>query len=149
MNFKGCLTYSFCWIFPHLGSFLICVKLLQSCPTLCKPMDWGLPGSSIHGTLQARILEWGAWSSSGPVPITQPSPLCPCTVEWSLRHAAASRATPAHEGRLPGHWHWWNRTPHPRGGEEDQWGFRIDSSSSWITGPSQRPLQANRLQTCC
>ena len=63
MNFKGCLTYSFCWIFPHLGSFLICVKLLQSCPTLCKPMDWGLPGSSIHGTLQARILEWGAMPS--------------------------------------------------------------------------------------
>ena len=34
-------------------------KLLQSCPTLCNPMDCSLPGSSVHGILQARILEWG------------------------------------------------------------------------------------------
>ena len=33
-------------------------KLLQSCPTLCNPMDCSLPGSSVHGILQARILEW-------------------------------------------------------------------------------------------
>ena len=32
----------------------------QSCPTLCNPMDWSLPGSSVHGTLQARIMEWVA-----------------------------------------------------------------------------------------
>ena len=32
----------------------------QSCPTLCDPMDCSLPGSSIHGILQARVLEWGA-----------------------------------------------------------------------------------------
>ena len=30
----------------------------QSCPTLCHPMDHNLPGSSVHGILQARILEW-------------------------------------------------------------------------------------------
>ena len=32
----------------------------QSCPTLCDPMDCKLPGSSVHGILQARILEWVA-----------------------------------------------------------------------------------------
>ena len=32
----------------------------QSCLTLCDPMDCSLPGSSVHGILQARILEWGA-----------------------------------------------------------------------------------------
>ena len=32
----------------------------QSCPTLCDPMDCSLPGSSIHGILQARVLEWVA-----------------------------------------------------------------------------------------
>ena len=32
-------------------------KLLLSCPTLCDPMDCNLPGSSVHGVLQARI--WG------------------------------------------------------------------------------------------
>ena len=35
-------------------------EVAQSCPTLCDPMDGSLPGSSIHGIFQARILEWGA-----------------------------------------------------------------------------------------
>ena len=37
-------------------------KSLQSCPTLCNPMDCSLPGFSIHGILQARTLEWVAIS---------------------------------------------------------------------------------------
>ena len=36
----------------------------QSCPTLCNPMDGSPPGSSVHGFLQVRILEWGAMPSS-------------------------------------------------------------------------------------
>ena len=32
-------------------------EVVQSCPTLCNPMDCSLPGSSVHGILQARILE--------------------------------------------------------------------------------------------
>ena len=39
-------------------------KLLQSRPTLCDPMDCSLPGFSVHGVLQARILEWIAMLSS-------------------------------------------------------------------------------------
>ena len=35
-------------------------KLLQSCPTLCDPMDCSPPGSSVHGIFQARTVEWGA-----------------------------------------------------------------------------------------
>ena len=34
------------------------VKVVQSCPTLCNPVDYNLPGNSVHGILQARILEW-------------------------------------------------------------------------------------------
>ena len=34
------------------------VKVTQSCPTLCDPMDCSLPASSVHGILQARILGW-------------------------------------------------------------------------------------------
>ena len=37
------------------------VKVIQSCPTLCKPMGCSLPGSSVHGILQVRILEWVAF----------------------------------------------------------------------------------------
>ena len=40
-------------------------KLLQSCPTLFDPIDGSLPGSSIHGIFQARVLEWGAIAFSG------------------------------------------------------------------------------------
>jgi len=40
-------------------------KSLQSCPTLCTPMDCSLPGSSIHGIFQARVLEWVAIAFSG------------------------------------------------------------------------------------
>ena len=35
-------------------------EVTQSCPTLSDPMDWSLPGSSVHGIFQARVLEWGA-----------------------------------------------------------------------------------------
>ena len=35
-------------------------EVAQLCPTLSDPMDYGLPGSSIHGIFQARVLEWGA-----------------------------------------------------------------------------------------
>ena len=39
-------------------------SVTQSCPTLCDPMDCSLPGSSVHGIFQARILEWVAISYS-------------------------------------------------------------------------------------
>ena len=35
-------------------------EVAQSCLTLCDPVDCSLPGSSVHGTLQARILQWVA-----------------------------------------------------------------------------------------
>ena len=35
-------------------------EVAESCPTPSDPMDWSPPGSSIHGILQARALEWGA-----------------------------------------------------------------------------------------
>ena len=35
-------------------------EVTQSYPTLRDPMDCSLPGSSVHGALQARVLEWGA-----------------------------------------------------------------------------------------
>ena len=39
-------------------------EVAQSCPTLCNPMDYSLPGSSTHGIFQARVLEWVAISFS-------------------------------------------------------------------------------------
>ena len=43
---------------------MLCAQSLQSCPTLYNPVDCSLRGSSVHGVLQARILEWVARPSS-------------------------------------------------------------------------------------
>ena len=47
------------WVESH-ALHTVCAKLLQSCPVLCNPTDHSPPSSSVHGTLQARILEWVA-----------------------------------------------------------------------------------------
>ena len=40
-------------------------EVAQSCPTLSDPMDCSLLGSFVHGSFQARVLEWGAIAFSG------------------------------------------------------------------------------------
>ena len=49
----------------------------QSCPTLCDPMDYSLPDFSVHGILQARILEWVAILVSGHLPNPEIKPGSP------------------------------------------------------------------------
>ena len=48
----------------HFASAATAAKSLQSCLTLCDPIDSSPPGSSVHGILQARTLDWVAISSS-------------------------------------------------------------------------------------
>ena len=49
----------------------------QSCPTLCNPMYCTWPGSSVHGVLQARMLEWVAIPFSGDLPNPEVEPGSP------------------------------------------------------------------------
>ena len=57
-----CVTIS---VWLHFsGTYRCYAKLLQSCLTLCDPIDGSPPGSAISGILQARILEWVAISFS-------------------------------------------------------------------------------------
>ena len=51
---------SFCLQEAHCLAAAGAAKLLQSCPTLCDPIDGSPLGSSVPGILQARTLEWGA-----------------------------------------------------------------------------------------
>ena len=44
-------------------------EVAKSCPTLSDPMDCSLPGSSVHGIFQARVLEWDAIAFSECFPI--------------------------------------------------------------------------------
>ena len=50
------------WAMVHAAA--AAAKSLQSCLTLCDPMDYNPPASSVHGILLARILEWVAMPSS-------------------------------------------------------------------------------------
>ena len=80
------------WSLQYINMNVIilhCAKTLQLCLTLCGPVDCSQPGSSVHGILQARILEWVAISffrgSSQPRDQTQVfyvSSIC----RWVLYH---------------------------------------------------------------
>ena len=48
----------------YCTNYLAAAKLLQSCPTLCDPIDGSPPGSPVPGILQERTLEWVAISFS-------------------------------------------------------------------------------------
>ena len=68
----------------------VCVHA-QSCPTLSDLMDCSPPGSSVHGTFQARILEWVAISFSRIFPTKELNPSLLCLLHWeagslALRH---------------------------------------------------------------
>ena len=52
------------WLGKGLLKRYVCAQSLQSCLTLCNPMDYSLPGSSVHGISKARLLEWVAISFS-------------------------------------------------------------------------------------
>ena len=57
----------------------VCAKSLQSCLTLCDPMDSTLPGSSVHGILQARTLKWVSCPPPGDLPDPGIEPVSPAT----------------------------------------------------------------------
>ena len=59
---RRCLDFPELW-FPH-EEMCVCANSLHSCLTPCNPMDCSPPGSSVHGILQARILEWVAVPST-------------------------------------------------------------------------------------
>ena len=76
-------------------------EVAQLCPTLCDPMDCSLPGTSVHGIFQARVLEWGAiafsdikcyWFLSCYCSVTQScSTLCnPCQASLSFTISQSS-----------------------------------------------------------
>jgi len=65
---RSLLLCRMCWHVPDtenaIAGAAAAAKSLQSCPTLCGPIDGGPPGSPVPGILQARTLEWVAISFS-------------------------------------------------------------------------------------
>ena len=66
------------------------VLAAQSCLTLCDPMDCSPPGCSVHGILQARILEWVAISSPWDFPNRGIRPMSPKSPAFSGRFSKSS-----------------------------------------------------------
>ena len=88
--------------FPFLHAlsriYFLCLpaKSIQWCPPLCDPMNYSPPGSSVHGILQARILEGVAIASSRGFSPTQGSNLCLlCLLHWQT-----NSLPPAPSGKL-------------------------------------------------
>ena len=98
MSWVMCIIYFTAYIYygPY-SSICGCVySVTESCLTLCSPMDCSSPGSSVHGTLQARILEWVAMPSSRGS--SQPK-------DWTQVSCTA--------GKFFTHWTTWEAHPHP------------------------------------
>ena len=68
------------------------VLVTQSCLILCNPMDCSPPGSSVHGILQARILEWVTMPSSRDLPDPEIKPCLLLLCRWILYHWATQEA---------------------------------------------------------
>ena len=60
---QGCTPFDGLGSVVNVNGAVLCL-VTQSCLTLCNSMDCSLPGSSVHGILQARLLEWVAISFS-------------------------------------------------------------------------------------
>ena len=69
-----------------------CCFVIKSCLTLCNSVDCSLPGSSVHGIPQARILEWVAISSSRGSSWPRDWTFVSCIGRWILYHWATRKA---------------------------------------------------------
>ena len=58
-------------------------EVAQSCPTLSDPMDWSLPGSSVHGIFQATVLEWGGSEATPSAFSMTPFSTCNHALSWA------------------------------------------------------------------
>ena len=96
LTFQSPYVAAFCnlnWLFNSNQQAYVCVCVCvcvcaQSCPTLCNPMYCSLPGSSLHGTIQAVILERVAiYSSKGSFPPRNQTHIS-CIGRWILYHWA-------------------------------------------------------------
>ena len=76
--------YEAAWMGGEYGEERLPTKSLQSCLTLCNPMNCSPPSSSVHGILQARILEDWHFLLQGIFPIQGSNPHLLCLLHWQV-----------------------------------------------------------------
>ena len=85
-------------LFELRPNYKVKSEVAQSCPTLCNPMDCSLPGFSVHGIFQARVLEWVAitivWPQVNNREGTQPRPSIENGIKDLLNMALPIRTGP-------------------------------------------------------
>ena len=82
-------------IYPFICSYIhfwFCCLFAKTCMTLCNPMNYSMPGSSVHGFFQARILEWVAISLSRGSSLPRDGIHIFCLGRWILYHWAMREA---------------------------------------------------------
>ena len=80
---------------------LHCAVSVQSCPTLCKPMDYGPSGSSIHGVFQAGMWSGFPFPTLGDLPDPGIKPTCLASPHWQAQiHCATLEAQKRHYSEL-------------------------------------------------
>ena len=100
-------------------------EVAQSCLTLCDPMDCSLPGSSVHGIFQARVLEWGAIAFS-------------LQTDWlPLSQGTRMVSSGMSVGVASGHGTWPLTAARPVGGDflRSAWGEEREEEEEEETGP--------------
>ena len=90
---KLCMITAFVIIFSSSSES----EVTQSCPTLCNPMDCSLPGFSVHGIFQARVLEWDAISFSRGSSQPRDQTLVSCIASrrftvWAMREVSPAQS---------------------------------------------------------
>ena len=88
---------AFHWSFGFIQQAAAAANSLQSCPTLCNPIDGSPPGSPVPGILQARTLEWVVISFSNAQKWKVKVKLLSCVRLLATPQAAASQAPPSME----------------------------------------------------
>ena len=136
-------------LLSHSWSLLVCVSHTRMCPTLCDPTDCSPPSSSVHGILQARILEWVvipfSRGSSQPRDRTQVSSisgrfftiwatreaqsLLTCMLSYSVQPYGLQPAKLLCPWDLPGR-KYWSRLPFPPPGDLPDPGIKPTSPVS-------------------
>ena len=97
-------------------NLFVVVLVAQLCPTLCNPMDCSLPGSSVHGILQARILERVAISFSMGSSWPRDWTPVPCIGRWILYHLSQQGSLSLFRYSIMAHQHkalWHGKTIFP------------------------------------